>query len=905
MTKFFHQPNRRFVILPGLLMALVAALCLTTQSALGQTNVATYKLDLATLGYSTATLAGPSGNVHYYFSLPANWTPQAGSSLGLDLGYTVSGKTSMALAQLEVRLNNKLLHTESFSNTTITTSKIDIPPEALRLAEDPYSNDLELRLLVRAECEDALLTTLTVESTSAFDFVYQERPLPLDLAFYPKPLYYSRAFDAAPDRIVLPSQPNVGELTSAAMLAANLGARTYNNLILEASLGPTLPATATQQHLIVIGAPGRATLLSQLSLPLPVRQRQMDLRSEMPAAVTALAPFSYTLIVKNTSATSQSLAIEDRLSPPASPQACPLCSQVQPGLLRWDVGVLEAGQSVSATVQASLDPALGVGDSIEHTASLLDASGQVINVDTLTATVAPQANETPVSSSIKGLYFFALDNQGVPENDGIVQMVVSPWTARRAVVAVTGLDDAAVLRAAYALAASNKMPGMQGQFAIVQAVRPVTAALNSSAQAQSSQDVTLADLGYSDIVNVGRAAQIRLSFEVPPGTKLTEAAYLATHWTHGTALSAISGTLELSLNATPVNSIELRPDNEGDNWTRASLPARLLKPGVNELSLQLTATRWPACLDEEALARFWATVYADSYLHLPFEPAAGPSAVLDLADYPRFLVTQPDLGDVAVLFPGQVTSDDVQGMVRLFSFLGDVTRNDYFVPQVALGNQVEPERWRGDQLVVIGRPTQNPYIAWVNDRLPQPFLPGQDEIRQQVDNVIFRWPRGLDLGYIQLLPVPGADQRAMLVVTGTTDQGLRWALRSLVDSTLNRQLSGNLAVLTNETEMHTADTRPATERKPQWIAVQLTPAPTATPGATLPLTNTALLATPQPTAAPDPIPTSASSVFPSPAVDEATEVPGPTRPFWVMPLLGLSLFVVIVAVGVAIWQARA
>jgi hypothetical protein len=902
MTRFFHRPSRRFVILSGLLTALVAALFLTVQSARGQTNATTYELDLAALGYSTATLTGPSDSVHYYFSLPANWAPQAGTFLGLNLAYTVSGKTSTAPALLEVRLNGRVLQTESFTQSTVTALKIEIPPEILRLAEAPNINELELRLAVHAPCEEALLTTLTVENSSALGFVYQERPLTLDLASYPKPLYYSQSFEAAPARIVLPSQPNASELTSAAMIAANLGAQTHDGLSLEASLGPTLPTTATQQHLVVIGSPVRATLLSTLTLPLPVHQRQMDLRSQMPAAITSTHPFSYTLIVQNTSIASQSLTVEDRPSPLVSLDACQLCDQVTSSLLRWDVGVLGVGQTMSATVQAHLAPSLGIGEPVEHTASLLDASGQVINVDTLTTTVGLETDETMVSSSTKGPYFFSLDNQGVPETDGIVQMVVSPWSAGRAIVAVTGLNDDAVLRAAHALAASNKMPGMQGQFAIVQAIRPVTVALSSPTQA--TQDMTLAELGYSDIVNVGHNAEARLSFEVPPGATLTEEAYLATHWTHGTALNAISGTLELGLNGTPIKSIELRPDNEGDNWTKAPLPARSLKPGGNELRLELTATQWPECLDADALTRFWATVYADSYFHLPLLQAARANVLFDLADYPQFLVTQPSLGDVALLFPEQITSDEVQGMVQLLSFLGSVTQSEYFAPQVALGNQVEPDRWRDDHLIVIGRPTQNPYIAWVNDQLPQPFLSGQDEIRQRLDSVIFRWPRGLALGYIQLLPVPWAANHAMLVVTGTTDEGLGWSLRSLANSTLNRQLGGNLAVLINETEMRTADTRQMSESQRLTIALKLAPTFATTPEATVTPTATAMPATPEPISTSPSTATYTPPAIPTPSPDEAPQAPDQGRPFWVIPLLGLSFLVVIVAVGVTIWQAR-
>jgi hypothetical protein len=900
MVKISRHPKDLMSLFGMLVIPVVLLLLLTTQPALGQTNAGTAKLSLTELGYSTEVLVGPSGEAHYYFSLPANWSPQAGTYLQLDLAYAVTNKTGIAPALLEVRLNGTVLRTTSFSGPKATSLKIEIPPEALRLAEEANVNDLNLRLSVQTRCEEAQLTTLTIQPSSTLAFVYQEQPLNPDLAFYPKPLYYSRAFEATSARMVFPPQPDASELTSAALIAANLGAQTRNNLALEASLGPTLPITATQEHLVVVGSPERATLLSELTLPVPVHQRQMDLRSQMPAAVASTHPFSYILIVKNTSTSPQSLTVEDRLSPLVSIEACQGCDQVMPGLLRWDIGALGSGQTISTTVQARPGTSISLDEPIEHTASLLNADGQVINVDTLTTTLALETSETMVSSSTKGPYFFSLGSQGVPENDGIVQMIVSPWNAERAVIAVTGLDDAAVLRAAHALATRDQMPGMRGQFAIVQATRPTTVDLSFPAS-----DATLAELGYANnIVVVGRADETRLIFEISRGTTLAEEAYLAAHWAHGTAFNAISATLELSLNGTPINSIELRPDNESDNWTKAPLPPRSLKAGRNELRVRITATKWPDCLDADALARFWVTVYSDSYLHLPLQQTPGQHSPFDLADYPQFLVTQASLNDVAVLLPEQITSDEAQGMVQLFSLLGNVSRGKYFAPQVALGSQAAPDRWRDYNLIVIGRPTQNPYIALVNDQLPQPFIPGQDEIQQQIDNVIYRWPPGFDLGYIQLLPVPWASNHAMLVVTGTTDEGLRWSLRSLTNGDLSRQLRGNLAVLVTETGLRATDTRQAAVADQSLtVALKLTPPFAATPGATLTPTLAAISATPESAVTP-------TATYPPPATSSPqtggeTQALGQGRPFWLIPLLGLSLLVVIVAVGVTVWQARA
>lgn len=888
MARLWHRLHRHATIRLVLSVTITAISLSSPQSVLGQTEDAVYKLELADLGYSATVLTGPNDSADYYFSLPANWQPQSGTYLQLNMDYVVSSETGMAPAWLKVDLNGELLHTQSFTTSTVISVEVEIPPETLRLAEEAAANKLNLDLQVSGRCEqDQEISTLTIQPSSALVIDYRERPLYLDLALYPKPLYFSRAFETAPARMVLPPQPHVRELEAAAMIAANLGDLTGDKLPLEVSLTDTLPITATQQHLIIIGSPERMPLLSELDLPLSLRERRLSLRSELPTAISPAQPFSYTLIVENTSSVSQTVTLEDRWSPQASVEVCQACSQVATDWLQWKVGTLAPGQIMSTVVQVAPDESLDVGQSVEHTASLLDEASQVINVDTLSTSIALEADDTAVSSPVKGAYFFSLDDQGVPETDGIVQIVESPWSAQHAVISVTGLGDAAVSLAAHALAAHSSMPGMSGQFAIVQATRPISASL-----ASQEEDITLAKLGYEDLVSKGRRNKIAVRFDVPYGTRLTEEAYLALHLAHGVALNEISATLEVSLNGLPVASIELQADNATDYLTKIPLPGWRLHPGTNQVDLYVAAD-WPICLSKDELARLWATIYSDSFLHLSFGGREG-EGVFDLGNYLQFLSDQPGLQGVVFLLPEQVTRDEVQGMVQLLSLLGDSVPGTYFTPQVALGDGAISDQWSNHHLIVLGRPTRNPYIMLVNDGLPQPFIPDHDEIRQQVDNIIYRLPPGYDLGYIQLLSVPWDKSHAMLVVTGTTDIGLNWALDALADKELVRRMSGNLAVMVSGGQMQTIDTREPMDAQTAIPPVDIsrliaeatvTPSPTPMPTVTL---------TPTP---PSVIP-GVSSALPN----DAGTLSGHRSPPWIVGLLMLGVLVTLVVSGLTIWQ---
>ncbi|MFB0535607.1 MAG: cellulose biosynthesis cyclic di-GMP-binding regulatory protein BcsB, partial [Anaerolineae bacterium] len=643
----------------------------------------------------------------------------------------------------------------------------------------------------------------------------------------------------------------------------------------------------------------------QLDLPVPLAERRLALSSEMPAVVKPGDIISYTLAVENTSAVTQSLAIEDRLPAGGKLLAClGQCVESRPGVVRWEVGPLAPGKQVSTTVKVHLSmltpPVVSAveppGAAIEHTASLLDSQGNVLNVDTLsvpvgTATsqkwIASQDKQSPEFVEGQSNYFFVYDNQGVAEGDGLVQEIVSPWSSNHVAIVVTGLDEKALLKAAQALSTDDHFPGMWGPYAIVQSTHPI-----SESAAVSFEDMSLASLGYDDgSINSLHLEYFEHKFHVAPGWNLSDDAYLALHLAHGAALSDIQATLEVQLNDLPIGGIPLDKSNAYNSWTAFPLPATASQTGSNRIRVQVSADIEDKCryITND---RYWLTVYADSFLHLPRQ-AAG--LMLDLDNFPYPFSNHPGLGDIVFLLTERPALVEIESMLRLASQLGSVASGDVFLPQVALGGQPDAESWAGYHLIAVGLPTNNRYLAAANDTLPQPFRPGTNEILQEIDRVVYRLPPGVSLGYVQELPSPWNKDRAMLAVTGTTDEGVAWALTALTDDQLQRQLAGNLALI-RDREVRSIDTREKTAD--DVVAFTRSVAPGMTP---------IIMPAPTPTATISPTPT---AIWPTPMAmskatsDVAPSAIGRSRPVWVMPLLILSALTVLIAVGIAIWQSR-
>jgi hypothetical protein len=185
----------------------------------------------------------------------------------------------------------------------------------------------------------------------------------------------------------------------------------------------------------------------------------------------------------------------------------------------------------------------------------------------------------------------------------------------------------------------------------------------------------------------------------------------------------------------------------------------------------------------------------------------------------------------------------------------------------------------------MGRPSRNPALQQVNAQLPQPFLPESDVIEQKLDGVVLRLPPWVRLGYVQLIPSPWNQKRAFLAVTGTTDEGTKWATHVLA----NRYwaLGGNLALIRGG-EINTIDTRKLT-RSRLGIAVS-----TAVPELT-PVTATPAFAL---------TPTVPGEVELTPTAQVYQTLGGTSRPGWLIPLITLTILALLAILVIAAWQAR-
>jgi hypothetical protein len=123
--------------------------------------------------------------------------------------------------------------------------------------------------------------------------------------------------------------------------------------------------------------------------------------------------------------------------------------------------------------------------------------------------------------------------------------------------------------------------------------------------------------------------------------------------------------------------------------------------------------------------------------------------------------------------------------------------------EAAYADDVPQQVLSSDSLIVVGKSSTIPLLSKVNDKLPAPFDLKSDTANESNMQIVYRIPKGMSVGYLELLNSPFNASKPMLVLAGNSDDGVNLAGNTLLQPTLSNQLSGVFAV-TNGTQVATA-----------------------------------------------------------------------------------------------------
>ncbi|MCB0193549.1 MAG: cellulose biosynthesis cyclic di-GMP-binding regulatory protein BcsB [Anaerolineae bacterium] len=540
-----------------------------------------------------------------------------------------------------------------------------------------------------------------------------------------------------------------------------------------------------------------------ITIPLPAdafestrSDGQQELDIALKADINCGTAHQMTIVVQPTS----QFVIPHRIvAPPTDLRWLPQPIYQESSFLQDSAVLIVPDEPTADQMQAALSVAAGFG---QMTRSDLDLN--LLPVDQLNADIQ-EANHLifvgdaaafPVLEAITlpapsdGTQFEA---EGADPDDGIIQMAVSPWNDAYVVLVVGGNSDAAIVKAAQAVSSGFIRVGTQTNLSLVADIRP-----DDFVASPDIVDRTFEELGY-DIrqVNNQGTNYIEYNFNVPPGYIGDPEAYLDLVMNHSALLDYEQSGLSVRLNNISIGSVKFGEEFTSPSNIRFSIPRSALLPGKNELEFRAELEPSTDCVNPN-ISGLWLTIWPESMLHLPLNPAPGEIKLnLELHQHPDPFVQNSSLGSTAFIMPSN--NPAAWNVASQIAFdLGD--KSDVVLADIKAfyGSDIPEEVREARHTIVVGRPSQLPIIESLNDVMPVTFEPDSDIASERQMRVSYRLPPDISLGYLQLFPSPWSKGHLILTVLGSTDQGVQWAGRALLDPQLRGDLENNLAIISDE-----------------------------------------------------------------------------------------------------------
>ena len=396
-------------------------------------------------------------------------------------------------------------------------------------------------------------------------------------------------------------------------------------------------------------------------------------------------------------------------------------------------------------------------------------------------------------------------------DNGVIQLIESPWNPIRSIMLISGNDLGAVELAARAVSSGKLVASGLANVSLVSSVS------TTDFEEVSIVDQTLSDLGFeTSTLGVYGDVYYELTFFATAEQAKSVGSYLELMLTRSNLLNFAQSGAMILLNDQVIGTIGF---DEGDSEViveRFDILPYYIKRGENRLDIATTLIPYDLCYTTD-LEATWVTISDTSTLHLPVsEEQISVGDRLDFTLYPLMFRGDRQLSDLAFVLPkGNMAAIETAAQVAYY--MGNQETISFANFSVFYADEVTADQLAEKNLIFVGRASEFPQISEINDLLPAGFDEGSDTVSMQVLPVNYSVMPDVGVGYTQLLESPWNSDKALLMAMGNLDSGLLMAKNALTEDVLVGDLAGNFAsifdrqVLTVDTRMVNTDVVPLSE----------------------------------------------------------------------------------------------
>ena len=403
----------------------------------------------------------------------------------------------------------------------------------------------------------------------------------------------------------------------------------------------------------------------------------------------------------------------------------------------------------------------------------------------------------------------SLSSSELNQDDGIIQILSSPWNTSRVILIVSGNSDQAVVKASQALSTSNIQTGNSLDYSIIAQVNPFpsTGETGTNPVSLTSEDIKFSDLGYSFIEVAGIGSHwTSYEFLIPTGQMPIGEVYLDLNISASTLVDSTRSEGVVYLNGVQIGSVSLSSDTSNLVTSRIYIPLSAIKSGDNVLDVVLTLLPKDEC-SLFTFSGMWVTIYPESTLHLPLTQTTTAGSSLNLRDlnaYPSPFTNDPSLGTTTFILSQQDPYSWLMAGKIAFD-LGTRVTNPVLGFRVAFDGQI-PDDLKTSNLILVGQPKNLGVLTELKGAMPAYYESGSNLAVLESQQVIYRISAEKSLGHLQLFTSPWNAQSAILGVFGTTPEGLELAINSILGAETRGAFAGNFVTIDGSNSL-VVDTR--------------------------------------------------------------------------------------------------
>ena len=386
---------------------------------------------------------------------------------------------------------------------------------------------------------------------------------------------------------------------------------------------------------------------------------------------------------------------------------------------------------------------------------------------------------TPLNENV----FTTLDDADLPIEDGVIQIVSSPWSPAQRALIVSGGSPAGVALAGDAFSHSPTYNALDGRIKFVNALEPINEADTNPPWQNDNTSFAQLQFGTRTISGVGTFDEL-FFLEIPPGWVLLPGSQLVLDVASSPALSSEQSHVAVFLNEVPIGNI---PTGENAQNTRAVFDLPIQQINVNPLGERPHKLILRLSVSNYLRQSRCSTVYADSaWIQIngssSFVTVNDFMATPDLQAFPYPFVND-DAGATTIILPENPTADEIENSINIASTLGRYTPSDFSLEIITV-DEVSEISLAQSNVIIIGTVERNSLINEFNDHMGELNNPGVYEALKNTSNGLIREGQSL-----------WNNNRVALLVFAQTQEGVDNAILGLFDGAPPILQSGKLAVV--------------------------------------------------------------------------------------------------------------